>query len=50
LQNLKDINWNHLYYFYEVSRAQSLKKASEYIGVTSATLSEQIKRLEEKFG
>ncbi len=50
MQNLKDINWNHLYYFYEVSRAQSLKKASEYIGVTSATLSEQIKRLEEKFG
>lgn len=49
MQKLKDINWNHLYYFYEVARLQSLKKTSESLGVSSSTLSEQLKRLESKF-
>jgi LysR family transcriptional activator of nhaA len=49
LQKLKDINWNHLYCFYEVARAQSLKRAAQIIGTTSSTLSEQIKRLEKRF-
>ncbi len=48
MQKLKDINWNHLYCFYEVARAQSLKKAAETIGAASSTLSEQIKKLEKK--
>ena len=50
MKNLKDINWNHLYYFYEVARSQSLKGGAKIAGVTSATLSEQLKSLEKKFG
>ena len=48
--NLKDINWNQIYYFYEVARKQSLKKASKVLGVSSATLSEHIKKLEKNNG
>ena len=48
--NLKDINWNQIYYFYEVARKQSLKKASKVLGVSSATLSEHIKKLEKTLG
>lgn len=47
MKRLKDINWNHLYAFFEVAKAQSLKAAAEHIGVASSTLSEQLKRLEE---
>ncbi len=50
MKKLKDINWNHLYCFYEVAKAQSLKKGSEVIGTAPSTLSEQLKKLEEKFG
>lgn len=46
MKRLKDINWNHLYCFYEVARAQSLKNASLAIGLASSTVSEQLKRLE----
>jgi DNA-binding transcriptional LysR family regulator len=49
LQNLKDINWNHLYYFYEVSRLQSLKKTAEALGLAPSTLSEKLKKLEQSF-
>lgn len=48
VQKLKDINWNHLYYFYEVSKSQSLKKGAEAIGAAPSTVSEQIKKLEKK--
>lgn len=48
--NLKDINWNQIYYFYEVSRKQSLKKAAKVLGVSSATLSEHVKKLEKTMG
>lgn len=47
MKRLKDINWNHLYCFYEVARAQSLKTAATVIGVASSTLSEQLKKLEQ---
>ncbi len=49
VQSLKDINWNHLYCFYEVAKAQSLKKGAESAGLAPSTISEQIKKLEEKF-
>ncbi len=49
LEKLKDINWNHLYCFYEVAKVQSLKKGAQIIGTSSPTLSEQLKRLENKF-
>ena len=49
MNKLKDINWNHLYCFFEVARHQSLKRGAEEIGVASSTISAQIKMLEEKF-
>ncbi len=50
LKKLKDINWNHLYCFYEVSKAKSLKDGIKTLGVAASTASEQIKKLEESFG
>jgi DNA-binding transcriptional LysR family regulator len=49
LRRLKDINWNHLYCFYEVARAQSLKGGAEQLHLASSTLSEQLRKLEEAF-
>ncbi|MCT4641494.1 MAG: LysR family transcriptional regulator, partial [Bacteriovoracaceae bacterium] len=49
MNKLKDINWNHLYCFYEVAKAQSLKRGAEVLGAASSTVSEQIRKLEEKF-
>ncbi len=46
MKKLKDINWNQIYYFYEVARKSSMKEASRAIGVNISTVSEQIKRLE----
>ncbi len=37
-----------MYCFFEVAKAQSLKKGAEQLGVAPSTLSEQIKRLEEE--
>lgn len=50
MKDLKDLNWNHLYYFYEVAKAQSLKAGAEVVGLAPSTISEQIKRLEDSFG
>lgn len=50
LKKLKDINWNHLYCFYEVAKAKSLKDGIKTLGVASSTASEQIKKLEETIG
>lgn len=47
IRSLKDINWNHIYCFYEVARKQSMKEASKLLGVSIPTISDQIKRLEE---
>jgi DNA-binding transcriptional LysR family regulator len=46
MTKLKDINWNQVYYFYEVARKLSMKEAAEITGVSIPTVSEQIKRLE----
>lgn len=48
MKNLKSINWNQLYYFYEVARKLSIKEASSVLELSSATISEQIKKLEKK--
>lgn len=50
LKKLKDVNWNHLYCFYEVAKAKSLKDGIKVLGVASSTASEQIKKLEEAVG
>lgn len=47
---LKDINWNHLYCFYEVAKAHSLKKGAKAVGAAPSTISEQLKKLEFNFG
>tara|TARA_B100001971_G_scaffold84647_1_gene78249 strand:+ start:356959 stop:357921 length:963 start_codon:yes stop_codon:yes gene_type:complete len=49
MNRLKDINWNHLYCFYEVAKAQSLKLGAKSLGAAPSTISEQIKKLEDKF-
>lgn len=48
MKKLKDVNWNHLYCFFEVAKTQSLKEAAKSVGTASSTLSEQLKRLEER--
>lgn len=50
IRTLKDINWNQVYCFHEVARRLSMKKASQILGVSTPTVSEQIKRLEEILG
>lgn len=49
MESLKDLNWNHLFYFNTVAKAQSLKAGAKEIGVSPSTLSEHIKKLEKKF-
>lgn len=49
MKKLKDINWNHLYCFYEVAKTQSLKKGAASVGSAPSTISEQIRKLEEQF-
>lgn len=50
VNKLNDINWNQVYYFYEVARKMSMKDAAEVTGVSIPTVSEQIKRLETLLG
>ncbi|WP_127716782.1 LysR family transcriptional regulator [Halobacteriovorax sp. HLS] len=49
MNRLKDINWNHLYGFHEVAKAQSLKQAAISLKLAPSTLSEQLKKLEARF-
>ena len=44
------LNFNHLYYFHVTAVAGSLKAASERLGVTQSTVSEQIRALERSLG
>ena len=50
MSKLKDINWNHLYCFFEVAKRQSLKDASKALELASSTISEQLKKLEQNIG
>lgn len=50
ISSLKEINWNQLYTFYEVGRAQSIKNATKVLGISSSTISEQLKKVEQTFG
>lgn len=45
---MKNINWNWIYYFYEVARFSSIKEASRAMDVSLPTVSEQICRLEKE--
>lgn len=46
MKSLKEINWNQVYYFYEVAKRLSMKKAALQLHVSLPTVSEQIKALE----
>ena len=44
------INYNHIYYFYEVARFSSVTKAAEHLLLSQPALSIQIKTLEQQIG
>lgn len=50
MNKLKNINWNHIYYFYETAKFRSIKDSAKQIGIAPSTLSEQIKKLEKTLG
>jgi DNA-binding transcriptional LysR family regulator len=47
MNNLKNINWNQVYYFYEVARNLSMKEAARFLGVSVPTVSEQVSKFEQ---
>jgi DNA-binding transcriptional LysR family regulator len=50
IKNILEVNWNHLFAFYQVGKNHSLKKAAAQMSIAPSTLSEQIKKLEKNFG
>lgn len=44
------LNYNHLFYFHVVASEGSVARASEKLGVTQPTISEQVKALEKAIG
>lgn len=44
------INYNHIYYFYEVARFSSITKAAQHLRLSQPSLSIQIKTLEQQIG
>lgn len=44
------INYNHVYYFYEVARFTSITKAAQHLRLSQPSLSIQIKTLEQQIG
>jgi len=47
---LNSINFNHLYYFYIISKEGSLAAATKVLNVTQPTLSQQLKNFEAEMG
>ncbi len=47
---LNSINFNHLYYFYIISKEGSLAKATLVLNVSQPTLSQQLKSFEDQIG
>lgn len=48
MKRLRDLNFKHLYCFYEVARNKSLKESTKVMKISSSTASEQIKKLEHE--
>ena len=47
---MRHLNYNHLFYFWSVSREGSIAKASEVLHITPQTISGQLKLLEDSVG
>jgi LysR family transcriptional activator of nhaA len=47
---MRHLNYNHLYYFWTVAREGSIKRASEILHLTPQTISGQLKLLEDVVG
>lgn len=48
--NINQLNFRHLYYFWQVAKQGSLLRATERIHTSQSALSTQIKQLEERLG
>ena len=47
---ITNINYNHLYYFWQVSKHGSIAAASKILNLTPQTVSSQITNLEQRLG
>ena len=47
---ITNINYNHLYYFWQVSRCGGIAAASKVLHLTPQTISAQISQLEQRLG
>jgi LysR family transcriptional activator of nhaA len=47
---MRHLNYNHLFYFWNVAREGSIARASEVLHLTPQTISAQLKLLEENAG
>src|SRR3954465_2767128 len=50
VRDMKWINYNHLYYFWVVGREGGVVRAAEELGVSTTTVSNQLKELERRLG
>lgn len=50
LPSVSRLNYQHLYYYWTMVRSGSLARACEELGLASATVSSQVRLLEEHFG
>lgn len=49
-ENRTKMNYNHLFYFWNIAREGSIKRASQLLNVSQPTLSDQLKTFEESIG
>lgn len=47
---MRNINYNHLYYFWRIAHLGSVSKAGMELGLSQSTVSAQLKSLETEMG
>ncbi len=50
MNNLRQLNFHHLFYFWTVAKEQHLTRAAEKLHISQSALSLQIRKLEDSFG